>query len=33
MEKKEIVYKGNNYLSLLNPKIRRDIHLGIDIFF
>lgn len=29
---KRNVYKGNNYLSLLNPKIRRNIHLGIDIF-
>jgi len=25
-------YKGKNYVSLLNPNTRRDIHIGIDIF-
>ena len=29
---KRNVYKGKKYLSLLNPKLRRDVHLGIDIF-
>ena len=29
---KRNTYKGKNYISLLNPNIRRDIHIGIDIF-
>lgn len=29
---KRNVYKGSNYTSLLNPNLRRNVHLGIDIF-
>ena len=28
---KRNVYKGKNYVSLLNPNTKRDIHVGIDI--
>jgi len=31
-KEKRNVYKGTNYASLLNSNIRRDIHIGIDIF-
>ena len=31
-KEKRKVYKGKNFISLLNFKKRRDIHLGIDIF-
>ena len=31
-KEKRNIYKGKNFLSLLNPKIKREIHLGIDIF-
>ena len=29
---KRNVYRGSNYVSLFNTNIRRNIHLGIDIF-
>ena len=29
---KRNVYKGKNYVSLLDPNTRRNIHIGIDIF-
>jgi len=31
-KEKRNVYRGNNYISQLNNKIRRDLHFGIDIF-
>ena len=31
-QEKRNVYQGNNYISKLNNKCRRDIHIGIDIF-
>ena len=31
-QEKRNVYQGSNYISQLNPKSRRDIHVGIDIF-
>ena len=32
-KEKRNVYLGNNYISQINSKIRRDIHIGIDIFY
>ena len=31
-QEKRNVYQGSNYISQLNSKHRRDIHLGVDIF-
>jgi len=31
-QEKRNVYQGSNYISQLNSKSRRDIHMGIDIF-
>ena len=31
-KEKRKVYKGLNFISLLNKDLRRDIHLGIDLF-
>ena len=29
---KRSIYKGNNFISLLNNKLKRNVHLGIDLF-